>query len=153
MRLPLAVAAIFTALSLGGCTGKPAATLRAEEPWVRLSAVSGRPAAAYFALRGGAAADRLTGVESASATRAELHEGGMMEGMATMKPMAGIDVPADGRVAFAPGGDHVMLFGVDPAIRPGATLPLRLHFRSGAMVDAAARVVAAGDPAPSLKDE
>jgi copper(I)-binding protein len=153
MRLPLATAAICTLLSVAGCAGKPAAELRAEEPWVRLAAVAGRPAAAYFVLRGGATADRLTGIESPAAARAELHEGGMMDNMATMKPMSGVDVAADGRATFAPGGDHVMLFGVDPAIKPGGTMPLHLHFRSGATLDAAARVIAAGDPAPSLEHD
>lgn len=153
MRLPLAAAAICAALSVGGCTAKPAAELRAEEPWVRLAAVAGRPAAAYFVLHGGATADRVTGIESPSAARAELHSGGMMEGMATMRPMDGVDLPAGGRVAFAPGGDHVMLFGVDPAIKAGATMPLRLRFRSGAALDAVARVIAAGDPAPSLEHD
>lgn len=153
MRLPLAAAAICALLSVTACGEKPADVLRADEPWVRLAAVAGRPAAAYFVLRGGAAADRLTGIDSPAAARAELHEGGMMNNMATMKPMTGVDVAAGGRATFAPGGDHVMLFGVDPSIKPGGTLPLRLHFRSGAMVDAAARVIAAGDPAPSLEHD
>ena len=153
MRLPLAAAALCAVLSIGGCKARPAAELRVEEPWVRLAAVAGRPAAAYFIVRGGAAADRLTGAESTSAARVELHKGGMMDGMMTMRPLDSVDVAADGRVAFAPGGDHAMLFGVDPAIKPGATMPLRLRFASGATLDAAARVIAAGDPAPSLEHD
>jgi copper(I)-binding protein len=153
MRLPLAAAAFCAVLSIGGCTAKPAAELRIEEPWVRLAAVAGRPAAGYFVLRGGKAADRLIGAESGSATRAELHKGGMMDGMMTMRPLDGVDVSPGGRIAFAPGGDHVMLFGVDPALKPGATMPLRLRFASGATLDAAARVIAAGDPAPSLEHD
>lgn len=153
MRLPLATAAICAALSVAGCTAKPAAELRVEAAWVRLPAAAGRPAAGYFVLHGGATADRLTTIESPAATRAELHSGGMMHGMATMRPMDGADLPARGRLAFAPGGDHVMLFGVDPAIRAGATMPLRLRFRSGATVDASARVIAAGDPAPAADQQ
>jgi hypothetical protein len=41
-----------------------------------------------------------------------------------------------------------MLFGVDPSVRRGAALPLVFRFRSGKAVQADARVLAAGDPAP-----
>ncbi len=153
MRIPPSLAAICLLLPIAGCGQKPAETLRAEAPWVRLAAVPGRPAAGYFTLRGGPAADRLIAVESPAAARAELHSGGMVANMATMKPMAGMDLPAGGRANFAPGGDHVMLFGVDPAIRAGGTMPLRLRFQSGTAVDATARVIAAGDPAPSLEHD
>ena len=37
--------------ALGGCSTKP--ELYAEEGWVRLAAVPGRPAAAYFIVHGG----------------------------------------------------------------------------------------------------
>jgi copper(I)-binding protein len=153
MRLLPVAFALAAALSIGGCTGKPAAALRADDAWVRLPAVAGRPAAAYFVLHGGPAADRLTGIATPAAARAELHEGGMMNGMSMMKPMSGVDLPADGRVAFAPGGNHVMLFSVDPAIRPGSTMPLRLRFGSGATLETAARVISAGDPAPSPEQD
>ncbi len=137
------------AMLIAGCGRQPAAGLNVTGAWVRLPAVGGRPGAAYFTVRGGAAADRLTAVDSPSAQRAELHEGGMMNGMMTMRPMSGVDVPAGGRVAFAPGGDHVMLFGIDPALRSGGTLPLRFRFASGVTRTAEAKLVATGDPEPA----
>jgi copper(I)-binding protein len=153
MRLPLVLAAICAALPLGGCGRDQAAELRVEDAWVRLPAAAGRPAAGYFVLRGGAAPERLATIESPQSERAELHQGGMMDGMMTMRPMNGVDLPADGRAKFAPGGDHVMLFGIDPAVRPGSTMTLRFRFQSGATREAAARVIAVGDPAPSLEHD
>lgn len=139
---------MIVAAALAGC-GKPvppppAATLSVAEAWVRLSPVPGRPAAGYFSLTGGATADRLTRIDSDKVATIELHEGGMKNGMMTMKRIADVAVPAGGSVTFAPGGNHAMLFGVDPSVVPGATLPLRLTFASGATLTADARVVAAG---------
>jgi len=153
MRLPLIVAALCVAVPLAGCGRDQAAELRVEDAWVRLPAVAGRPAGGYFVLRGGSAPERLAGIESPQASRAELHQGGMMDGMMTMRPMNGVDLPAGGKVSFGPGGDHIMLFDVDPALQPGSTMTLRFRFQSGATREAAARVIAAGDPAPSLEHD
>ena len=144
------ITCLFTAtLLIAGCHRQPAAGLNVTGAWVRLPAAGGRPGAAYFTVQGGAAADRLATVDSPSAERAELHEGGMVDGMMVMRPMSGVDVPGGGRVAFAPGGNHAMLFGINPALRSGGTLPLRFRFVSGATRTADAKIVAAGDPAPA----
>jgi copper(I)-binding protein len=153
MRLPLVLVATCAALAVAGCGREQAADLRVEDAWVRLAAVPGRPAGGYFVLRGGPTAERLAAIESPQAQRAELHQGGAMDGMMTMRPMNGVDVPAGGKATFGPGGDHVMLFGVDPALQPGSTMTLRFRFQSGATRDTAARVIAAGDPAPSLEHD
>ncbi len=34
--------------------------------------------------------------------------------MTGMQRLDGLDLPAHGKIAFAPGGNHVMLFGVSP---------------------------------------
>jgi copper(I)-binding protein len=123
--------------------------LSVTDAWVRLPAVAGRPGAGYFKVHGGAAPDRLTAIESPQASRAELHEGGMHDGMMTMRPMDGVDVPAEADIAFAPEANHVMLFGIDPKLRSGGTLPLRLRFASGAERSVDAKLIGAGDPAPA----
>lgn len=136
-------------LALAGCQSEPGPEQAAvRDAWVRIAAVDGRPAAAYFNLDGGRAPDRLVAVTSDKVATIELHEGGMAGGMATMRPMAGVDVPAGGTVAFVPGGNHAMLFGVDPSIKADGTLPLRFRFGSGLTVAVQAHVVAAGGAAP-----
>lgn len=148
----LALAALI-ALSLSGC-GQSGDTpgsgeLKVEDAWVRLSPVSGRPAAAYFTVQGGGAAERLTAVRSAVVGRIELHEGGIEDGMMTMKPLASIDIPAGVRVQFAPGGNHAMLFDVDARITPGTGVPLNFAFASGKRIEVEAKSVAAGGEAPT----
>ena len=142
MAFPLAVVA------LGGCK-QHASEPKIVHAWVRLAAVPGQPAAAYFTLIGGRSGDRLIQVESAIAQRVELHESmAGMGGMAGMKPLASLDVPGGGAITFAPGGKHAMVYGVDKAVTPGTAIPLRFGFASGKTAEAEAKTVAAGDDAP-----
>lgn len=136
---------------LAGCQKPEPKALAIEDAWVRLAAVPGRPAAAYFTVKGGDAPDRLVSVTSDKARTVELHQGGMTGGMMTMEPIAGADIPPGGEIAFAPGGGHAMLFDVDPSVQPGTKLPLAFRFKSGRTLSADARVLAAGDAGPEHK--
>ena len=49
-------------------------------------------------------------------------------------------------VAFAPGGRHVMLFNMNPGIKPGARAMLTFAFADGTRILNNATVVAAGTP-------
>lgn len=142
MRRLLATAATLLALSAcqPGGSGKPTV----KDARVRLSAVSGSPAAAYFTLRGGDGDDRLLRIDSAVVDRIELHENIMNGGMMTMRPMAQVPLPARTTVEFAPGGNHAMLFGVDGRITPGTAIPMLFTFASGEKVEVEAKTVAAG---------
>lgn len=137
----LAMAA--AAVTLAGCTAREPTV---ADAWVRLPAVPGRPAAAYFTARGGDLDVRLSRVESPAAARAEMHQS-MANGM---RPLSGVPVRAGAEVAFAPGGRHIMLFDPDPGLKPGDTTPLRLTFeRIGeTTLTIDAKVVGPADPAP-----
>jgi len=134
--------------SLAGChsrSSQPAV----DRAWVRLPAVTGQPAAAYFVVHGGRRGARLVRVESALAAKTEMHQNMTgMHGMATMAPLAEVDIPAGGAVQFSPGGDHVMLIGLDAAVQPGTAVPLRFGFADGTTTEAEAKSVRAGEDAP-----
>src|SRR3546814_12502294 len=68
--------------------------------------------------------------------------------MSSMAPIETVPLPAKSTIVFAPGGKHVMLFGVNPSVKPGATIPLTLTFTGFPRIEVDAVVVAAGDPAP-----
>jgi copper(I)-binding protein len=141
----------LSALALLAACHRSAEAPIAGRAWVRLPAVAGAPAAGYLTLTGGRKANALVRVESALAGRIEMHEsmgGGAMGAMATMKPLDRLDVPAGGTVRFAPAGKHLMLFGLDPAVKPGTAVPLRLGFADGTTAEAEAKTVAAGEDAP-----
>ena len=142
----LIAAALGLAL-LGGCGEIGAAEI--EDAWVRLPAAPGRPGAAYFHLRTAAAPVTIRQVATPAAARTELHESMKgMGGMMSMTPLREVVVPPGASVSFAPGGKHVMLFGVSPALKPGAKVPLTLKLADGETMTVDALVVAPGNPAP-----
>jgi copper(I)-binding protein len=127
----------------------PVATVAASEAWVRLPAVAGRPAAAYLMLMGGDAHDALVAASSPAGARVELHSTSMAEGRMRMRPESRLAVPKGGMTMLEPGGSHLMLFGLDPAIGPGKMVPLELRFASGAVIRLSAEARAAGDIGPA----
>lgn len=136
------------AAALAGCGD--ARPLGVDGAWVRLPAVPGNPGAAYFTVHGGPRPVVLRGVSTDAAARAEMHRSMVADpatrGMA-MEPIAAVAVAPHAEIAFAPGGRHVMLFGMRPELRAGSTAKLTFDF-SGTRIAADARVIAAGDPAP-----
>lgn len=128
-------------LAISACQNAPQQQ-QVDGAWVRLAAVKGNPAAAYFALKGGSTPDRLMGVASPLAVRAELHESKSEKGVMRMIPLkAGLDLPARTDVTFAPGGKHVMLFDVSPRVTIGRKMPLSLSFASGLVLSVEADVM------------
>jgi copper(I)-binding protein len=129
-------------LLLAACGGTEPAPVR--DAVVSLPAVAGRPGAAYFTLGGSqAAGDALVGVESSKAERIELHRSVRRGAAMSMERVAEVPLGAEDKV-FAPGGDHAMVFGLDPQVRAGGTLPLRFRFRSGRTVAVEAEIVPPG---------
>ncbi len=115
---------------------------------VKLNANPAAPSAAYFTVKGGDLAATITGVQSADAERAELHESKMEGGMMRMNAVSDVDVPANGEVRFRQGGLHVMLFGLSDAARAAGKVTLSVSFADGTTRDVEAPLVGAtGVPA------
>ncbi|HAQ85390.1 MAG TPA: copper chaperone PCu(A)C [Pseudomonas sp.] len=105
------------------------ATPEATHVWSRAMPPSAPTGAVYFTLQNpGDAPDRLLGVHTPRAKKAELHthvhEGDMMR----MKQIDSIEVPAGGQVEFKPGSSHVMLFELSAPLAAGERFPLTLEF-------------------------
>jgi copper(I)-binding protein len=116
-------------------------------PSVRLPAVPGRPAAGYFEILAGEGSGALLSVTSPRVARIEMHESMMSDSMSTMRPMTRATADECHAIAFAPGGRHLMLFDVDPAVRAGQEIELVLHFENGESRRLTARIEAAGGEA------
>ena len=150
MRGPLALIALAAPLALTAC-GAPAATY-IDQAWIRLSPNKDRPSAGYFVAHGGDSATRLRGVLTDYALKVEMHESVEENGVMTMKPINSVDIPAKGTVTFAPGGKHLMLWGVnDTAISRGKMqLTFLLDNGDRLLVDAVIRKPeGAAAPAPA----
>jgi copper(I)-binding protein len=125
----LLAAAMASPFALSACADPQ--PLYVDQAWIRLSPNPESPAAGYFTIHGGPEDVSLRGVTTEAALRVELHESLMQNGMMTMKPIESVTVPAKTQVKFAPGGKHLMLFGVNPAVVKAGKLQLTMVFSNG----------------------
>lgn len=108
---------------------------------VKLNANPAAPSAAYFTVKAGDLPVTITGVQTADAERAELHESKTDGGVMRMNALIDVDVPANGEVRFRQGGMHVMLFGLSDAARAAGKLVLTVSFADGTTRDIEAPLV------------
>jgi hypothetical protein len=153
-RIPLAVMAATALLGLAGChKARPATGVSVTGAWARLPAVSGQAGAGYFTAKS-AADDILLGASTPGA-RIEMHEtmsisgSAAMGAMTGMRPVASVALPAGEAIRFAPGGKHLMIFGLDPKLKKGDTIRLAFRFRKAPPVTASAQLVGPADPPPA----
>ena len=104
-----------------------AADLTVTDAFSRATPGTG-PAAAYFTIHGGDAADRLIGVSSTLVPKVEIHTMTMQGDVMRMREVDAIDVPAHATVKLAPGGEHLMLMGLPAPLKAGDSVPLTLRF-------------------------
>ena len=150
--------ASLAALTLAGCgSADPAATqerlavaklaeqgngeLALSDASVKLNANPAAPSAAYFTVKAGDLPVTITGVQTADADRAEIHESKMDGGVMRMNAVTDVDIPANGEVRFRQGGMHVMLFGLSDAARAAGKLVLTVSFADGTTRDIEAPLV------------
>lgn len=133
-RLALA-ALIAVAAPAAGAHEFKLGDLTIAQAWVRVI-ITNRPGAAYVRIdNAGAAADRLIGVSTPSAERAEIHTHIMENNVASMRKVEAIEVPAHGTATLAPGGGHIMLFGLDAELAEGKTMALTLQFEHAGSIE------------------
>lgn len=124
------------------------APLYVDQAWVRVSPNKDTPSAGYFVVHGGEAPVELRDVMTDRALRVEMHESVTKEGKVTMQPISAVPIPAKSEVAFAPGGKHLMLFGVNAEAVQQGKVPLTFLFSNGDRIIVDAIVQKAGAAAP-----
>ncbi|MEU8454836.1 copper chaperone PCu(A)C [Streptomyces griseoaurantiacus] len=133
--LAVVAGAAVTALALTGCGGsEDSGTSASAKPELKVSGaympapLSGDMATGFFTVTNSGGADTLTSVSSDAAADVTMHEtkdGAMVE-------EDSFAVPADGRLAFASGGNHLMFEKLDHRPKEGDKVAVDLHFaRSG----------------------
>jgi hypothetical protein len=100
-------------------------------PWARPTSGDTHLGAAYLTIKNmGQAADTLQSVSTSVAAKSEIHEhihnsGGVMR----MRPLeGGLAVPPGSTVELKPGGNHIMLMGLQHNLEEGKSVPLKLTF-------------------------
>ncbi|MGF6790507.1 copper chaperone PCu(A)C [Paraburkholderia sp. 35.1] len=136
---PIASLACALALSLGAASAAQAADAHAisiKDAWVRWLP-NNLPAAGYATLVN--ASDKpidLVDVSSDDYGDAMLHQTVSNGSTQKMVMVDKLTVPAQGQVAIAPGGYHVMLEDAKHKVAPGDTVRLTLKFSDGETVSA-----------------
>ncbi|MBX9408609.1 copper chaperone PCu(A)C [Pseudomonas baetica] len=126
---------VLAALLLPACFAHAheykAGELEIAHPWSQELPPNAPTVAAYFVIHNaGKTADRLLSVDSPIAPEAQLHEHVMQGDLMKMQQVPSVDIPAGGKVTFAPMAYHVML--LNPTDRSllsdGKRFPLTMHF-------------------------
>ncbi len=120
----LSLTVLFFLLAAGCGTG---GELTVSDAWARPAAAGGN-SAVYFVIENSGAEDALLGASVAVADSAEMHRSVMDEGVMRMEMQPSVAVPGGGRVAFEPGGLHIMLIGLKEDLNPGDSLEVTLTF-------------------------
>jgi copper(I)-binding protein len=138
----LMIVPMLAALSACGQPAGPA--VKVSDAWARATA-QGQVGAVYATIRNeGGERDRLMAVSTDRASMAMIHEGRMEGGIARMRMVHSLDVPAGAEVKLAPGGNHIMLEGLKAPLAAGERFQLTLQFERSGAVAVPVGVVAPG---------
>ena len=148
-RLARVRGALLVALLSVACAARAAdAGITVEQPWSRPTPPGVTVGVGYFELDNPGAADRLTSASSPRAARVEFHASTLTGGVARMRELTSVEVPAHARLAFAPNGLHLMLLGLGAPLDAGERVPLELRFEHAGVVRAELVVRPEAPPAP-----
>jgi hypothetical protein len=145
---------LFTAL-LAGSPAWADGPVTVSGAWVRGTAGPQTSTGAFMSIRSSKDID-LIAVESPAAKSVSLHETIMAEGVARMRPVAKLKIPAGQTVELKPGAYHVMLEGLKKPLAKGASVPIILIFEDSDKkrfrIKTKAQVRALGEGNPSAQE-
>lgn len=132
MRTIIVVAALLATGWLSACDRTPRG-ITIEGAWSRATPPGASVGVVYFDITNHSAQpDRLTGVSSPGAARAELHETTLSGGMMRMSALDSVELPLARTLSFAPEGRHVMLVGLSAPLVAGSRISVTLSFEHAA---------------------
>ncbi len=149
LRLTMLAAAMlvsFIGTGAAAATGGPTI----DQAWARATPGSAKTGAAYFSIES-PIDDRLVGLASPVAGKAELHTHIEENGMLRMRAVeGGLAIAADRKIALKPGGQlHVMLIDLNRKLRAGDQFPLVLTFEKAGPREVMVKVEPLGAMGPS----
>ena len=147
------VTALLLALALIAPTAAADAvkvgTLELSGLWTRATPPKAPSAGGYLTIiNKGNQPDRLVAAASPMAGRAGFHEMAMKDGVMTMRPFAGIEIPAGGTVALEPDGLHIMFTELKGDLKQGGEMPVTLTFAKAGRVETSLQILAIGARGP-----
>jgi copper(I)-binding protein len=156
----LAMGLLATILALSGITLSGGA-VRAENytvgsieignPWARATPKGAPVGGAYMTITNkGTEADRLVGASSPVASKAEVHQMSMDNGVMTMRPVpGGLEIKPGQTVVLNPDSFHLMLMGLKQPLAQGEHMKATLDFAKAGKLDVEFVVESIGAQGPS----
>ncbi len=115
--------------------------LSVDEAYVRAPVADRDVTAAFMTIVNNSETDNaLLSASSPAAEKVELHQHTHSDGMMRMREVDSIDIAAQTSVTLEPGGYHMMLLGIKPALRDQENIDLSLEFANGESVTVTAEV-------------
>jgi len=111
--------------------------LQIIHPHIPQPATSAKTAGGYMAIvNNGTEPDRLIGIETDIAAKAELHESKVnADGVGTMEHIPALEIPAGGTASLERGGYHIMLMGLQSQLTEGERHKATLIFERAGRVE------------------
>ena len=116
---------IQTSLLFFILTSAAHAEVSVQDAWIRATVPQQKVTGAFMKITSTADA-HIVGIKSPIADRAEIHEMKMDNGVMTMRAVPSLPLGAGKTVSLAPGGYHIMLFGLHQQVKAGDSVPLTL---------------------------
>ena len=131
-----------------------AGALEISHPWARETPHAAKVGAGYLKVKNtGTEADRLVAVETDRAEKVEIHESINDNGVAKMRQVEGITIPAGAETALKPGGYHLMLINLKEPLAEGMRVPATLVFEKAGKVSVELAVEGMGYGGPEAGRE
>ena len=122
--------------------------LEVSNAWARATPAKAENGVAFLTIRT-PTPDRLVSASSPVAKKAELHTMEMAGMVMKMRPLAGLEIPAGQPVTLKPGGEHIMLMGLNGPLREGQSFPLTLTFEKAGAREVTVAVEKPGAAGPA----
>src|ERR1700678_4266476 len=154
LRLVGAVA-ISCVLVASACAQEiKAGNLVITQAWSRATPGGAKIGGGYLTIENkGATPDRLIGGSGEVASKIEVHEMSMKNGVMTMRPLDnGLTIEPGKTVKLAPGGFHLMLFDLKAPLKQGDKVPVTLEFEKAGKVNLSLDVQGIGAQGPMGAD-
>ncbi|HME28151.1 MAG TPA: copper chaperone PCu(A)C [Acetobacteraceae bacterium] len=119
------------------------AEVQVNNVWSR-AATAGHQGVVYLTITDTGPPDKLIGVTTPVAAKAELHQSFDDNGVMKMRPVASLPIEPGKPATLAPGGYHIMLTDLKQTLKPGDSFSVTLKFATAGQITATATVAKPG---------
>ena len=121
------------------------------QAWSRATPGGAKMGGGYLTIENkGSTPDRLIGGSADVASKVQVHEMAMKNGVMTMRPLDnGLTIEPGKTVKLAPGGYHLMLFDLKSPLKQGDKVPVTLEFEKAGKVTISLDVQGLGAQGPA----